>query len=158
MHRTDFDSHSTRLYLFEHRLSDFEKETSSINGRATVFILTKVRGAIHELSDQIEIVSLDLYAIKSGFHGILCRDPKFSNRAANFIFAHRARSDGRLPSQGSNTLLLRIHIGGRHRQSSIEEVGVRYRAGVPKLRVHQPAPLVDRRGHRSPSPNLLGAP
>src|SRR5260370_32069869 len=115
MHRIDFDSHSTRLYLFEHRLSDFEQETSSINGRANVFILTKVRGAIHELSDQIEIVSLDLYAIESGFHRILCRGPKFSDRAANFIFAHRARSYGGLPSQGSNALLLRIHSGGGHR-------------------------------------------
>src|SRR5258708_36064984 len=91
MHRNDFDSHSTRLYLFKPRLSDFEKETSSINGRATVFILTKVRGAIHELSDQIEIVSLDLYAIESGFNRILCGGPQLSDRAAKFIFAHRAR-------------------------------------------------------------------
>src|SRR5258708_20311104 len=99
MHRNDFDSHSTRLYLFKPRLSDFEKETSSINGRATVFILTKVRGAIHELSDQIEIVSLDLYAIESGFNRILCGGPKFSDRAANFIFSHRARGGGGPPPQ-----------------------------------------------------------
>src|SRR5258708_13150963 len=105
MHRTDFDSHSTRLYLFKHRLSDFEKETSSINGRATVFILTKVRGAIHELSDQIEIVSLDLYAIESGFHRILCGGPQFSHRPANFIFAHPPRTHAGLPSPRSHTPL-----------------------------------------------------
>jgi hypothetical protein len=83
--RTDFDSHSTRLrlYLFEHRPSDFENETSSIDGRATVFILTKIRGAIHELSDQIDMFGLDLYTVESGFHRIPCRDPKFSDRAAN---------------------------------------------------------------------------
>src|ERR1700756_916771 len=115
MHRTDLHPHSTRLYVFEHRLDDFEKETSSINGRATVFILAKVRGAIQELSNQIEIVGLDLYAIESGFHSVLCRGPKFSNRVANFIFAHRARSYGGLPSRGSNALLLRIHIGCGHR-------------------------------------------
>src|SRR5260221_10293556 len=121
MHRTDFDSHSTRLYLFKHRLSDFEKETSSINGRATVFILTKVRGAIHELSDQIEIVSLDLYAIESGFHRILCGGPKISDRAANFIFSHWARSDRWLPSRRTNALLLRFHRGSGHPENSLVE-------------------------------------
>src|SRR5260370_13182671 len=104
-----------RLDIVVRRLMYFKHDTIWINGRATVFNLKKVRGAIHELSDQIEIVSLDLYAIESGFHRILCRGPKFSDRAANFIFAHRARSYGGLPSQGSNALLLRIHSGGGHR-------------------------------------------
>src|SRR5260221_2375611 len=125
MHRTDFDSHSTRLYLFKHRLSDFEKETSSINGRATVFILTKVRGAIHELSDQIEIVSLDLYAIESGFHRILCGGATFSDRAADILFAHRSKRVGGRRSYGRQAVLSRIHSADGQRLKCIDESSLR---------------------------------
>src|SRR5438132_11972599 len=98
VHWPDLDSDSARLHKFEHRLNDFEKETRAVHGRAAILICAQIRGAVQELSDEIEVVSLDLDAIESSFHGILCRGSKISHRLTNFIFAHWARCYGGLPS------------------------------------------------------------
>src|SRR6476661_1911661 len=86
VHWPDLDSDSTRLHEFEHSLNDFEEETRAVHGRAAILIAAKVSRAVEELRDEIEVVGLNLNAIESSFHGILCRDPKIRHRLTNFIF------------------------------------------------------------------------
>src|ERR1700730_12492171 len=114
IHWPDLDSDSPRLHESEHRLNDFEEETRAVHGRAAILIAAKVGRAVEELRDEIKVVGLDLDAIESSFHGILCRSSKISHRLTNFISAHWARCNGGFLSGGSNTLLLRIYIGCGH--------------------------------------------
>src|SRR4029077_20104022 len=121
-------------------------------------VCAKVRSTVEELSDEIEVVRLDLDAIESSFHRIPCCSSKISHRLANFISAHWARCNGGFLSGGSNTLLLRIHIRRGHRQCPIEEIRMRHSAGVPNLGVHQGALLVNGISTPAPATNLFGAP
>src|SRR6516164_2640312 len=59
VHRPDLDTDSARFYVVQHRFNDLEEETGAVGDRASILVRSEVSGTIQELSDQIEVVSLD---------------------------------------------------------------------------------------------------
>ena len=65
MHRAKLDSCPFVAHGFHYRLDYFEQKARTILKRAAVGVRPAIRRQVHELGDEIEVVSEDLYTVEA---------------------------------------------------------------------------------------------
>ena len=157
MQRADFNADFVAANGGNNGLHRFQGKARLVFDAATVFVVALVAGIGEELLRQIAIGGVEFDAIESGFNGIFCRLGVIGNDLPDF--GAREFSRGFVifrPLRGEVFDAFDVNGNGGWRawQNAIAVYGMGDAAGMPELRVNQPAFFVYGGGNFLPGGDL----